>query len=168
MKKLSIVTAILFAFATPAAAERIQAELVGYNEVPSISTAASGSLRAMISPDGQFIDYELSYANLQGDVQQAHIHIGQEHTNGGVSAFLCRTTQAPAAPMCPPSTATGVTVTGTIRASDVIGPGGQLVAPGEIDELVAAIRAGAAYANVHSSVAPGGEIRGQIRASRRP
>lgn len=168
MKKLSIATAILLAFATPAAAERIQAELAGYNEVPSISTAASGSLSAMISPDGQFIDYELTYGNLQGDVTQAHIHVGQEHTNGGVSAFLCRTTQPSTAPMCPPSTAAGVTVTGTIAASDVVGPTGQLVAPGEIEELIAAIRAGAAYANVHSTLVPSGEIRGQIRASTRP
>lgn len=168
MKKLSIATAILFAFATPAAAERIQAQLVGYNEVPSISTAASGSFSAMISPDGQFIDYELAYGNLQGDVLQAHIHIGQEHTNGGISAFLCRTTQASTAPLCPPSTAAGVTVTGTIAANDVVGPATQLVSPGELEELIAAIRSGAAYANVHSTAVPSGEIRGQIRASSRP
>ena len=32
-------------------------------------------------------------------------------------------------------------------------------------ELVRAIRAGVAYVNVHSSVFPGGEIRGQTRGS---
>jgi hypothetical protein len=36
------------------------------------------------------------------------------------------------------------------------------IAPGEFDELIAAIRAGATYANVHTVGRPGGEIRGQI------
>jgi hypothetical protein len=38
---------------------------------------------------------------------------------------------------------------------------GQRIAPGEFEELVAAIRAGRTYGNVHSTFAPG-EIRGQI------
>ncbi len=59
---------------------------------------------------------------------------------------------------CPPSG----TVTGTIRPVDVIGPAGQGIAAGEFDELVAAIRAGATYANVHTDLRPGGEIRGQL------
>ncbi|HJS77695.1 MAG TPA: CHRD domain-containing protein [Burkholderiales bacterium] len=168
-KSLPLFVTTLLAFAAmPAAAdEKVSAILVGYNEVPSISTAASGSFRAEISRDGQFIDYELSYRGLEGDVQQAHIHLGQKHTLGGVSAFLCRTTQTVVAPTCPPSTATGVTVSGTIRSSEVVGPAGQLLAPGEIAELIAAIRAGAAYANVHTSAVPSGEIRGQIRRGNR-
>ena len=53
-------------------------------------------------------------------------------------------------------------------ASNVVGPppGGpqpQQLLAGEFDELVAAIRAGVTYANIHSSLSPGGEIRGQIR-----
>lgn len=167
MKKLAVVIA-LSALPFAAQAEQIQATLVGYNEVPSISTGASGDFRAKISPDGRFIDYELSYRGLEGDVTQSHIHLGQAHTNGGVSAFLCRTTQPANAPTCPPSTGAGVTVAGTIRASEVVGPAGQLLNAGELEELIAAIRAGAAYVNVHSTAVPTGEIRGQIRASRRP
>jgi len=34
--------------------------------------------------------------------------------------------------------------------------------PGELDEVIDAIRAGLAYANVHSTQSPGGEIRGQL------
>jgi hypothetical protein len=44
----------------------------------------------------------------------------------------------------------------------VIGPAGQGIAAGEFAEIVRAIRAGRAYANVHSTKFPGGEIRGQI------
>jgi hypothetical protein len=39
----------------------------------------------------------------------------------------------------------------------------QGIAAGEFAELVKAIRARRAYANVHSLKFPGGEIRGQIR-----
>jgi len=44
----------------------------------------------------------------------------------------------------------------------VIGPSSQGVAAGEFDELIRAIRAGATYVNVHSTLYPPGEIRAQI------
>src|SRR6266850_969355 len=75
---------------------------------------------------------------------------------GSVAAFLCGGGSKPAP--CVPGTAN----TGTITPADVIGPTGQGIAPGEWNELVAAIRAGVAYANVHSTTQTGGEIRGQI------
>jgi hypothetical protein len=55
-------------------------------------------------------------------------------------------------------------VSGTITAANVIGPAGQGIAATQLAELIRAIRAGAAYANVHSSIWPGGEIRGQLDA----
>lgn len=45
-----------------ASAERIQATLTGYEEMPAVSTDASGGFRAMISRDNQAIDYELTYS----------------------------------------------------------------------------------------------------------
>jgi len=36
---------------------------------------------------------------------------------------------------------------------------------GELADVIAAICAGVAYANVHTTLSPGGEIRGQIKAS---
>ena len=56
-----------------------------------------------------------------------------------------------------------VRIEGTITEQNVVGPNGQLVAPGELEEVLAAMSAGVAYANVHSTLVPGGEIRGQIR-----
>jgi hypothetical protein len=53
---------------------------------------------------------------------------------------------------------------GTLTSTNVVGPGGaQQLLPGQFDQLVRAIRAGATYANVHTAASPGGEIRGQIR-----
>jgi hypothetical protein len=169
MKKLSITAAILFAFATPAAAEQIQATLTGYEEVPVVSTVAGGSFRGMISPDEQFIDYEFSYSGLQGNVTQAHIHVGQRSVNGGISIWLCGTATNPGPAGTPACTPGAGSFTGRIDASLVVGPmGAQQVAAGELAKVIDAIRAGAAYANVHTNLSGGGEIRGQIRASSRP
>ena len=54
------------------------------------------------------------------------------------------------------------TVTGTLTPADVIGPAAQGITAGQFAELVDAIRAGATYVNVHSSLYPGGEIRAQL------
>ncbi|MGH3084468.1 MAG: CHRD domain-containing protein [Gaiellaceae bacterium] len=53
-------------------------------------------------------------------------------------------------------------VTGVIDAADVTGPAGQGIAAGELTEVIRALRAGAVYANVHTSKYTGGEIRGQV------
>ena len=84
--------------------------------------------------------------------------------SGGISAWLCGTTGTlagpPGTPTCPgPHSGT---VSDTIVPADVVGPTAQGIAPGEFAELVAAIRAGRAYANVHSDKFQAGEIRGQI------
>lgn len=150
----------LFASA-PAAAETVHAKLKGYSEVPAVSTAGTGAFRARVDRRAEMIDYELSYENLQGTPFQAHIHFGQKDVNGGISLWLCG--QAPATPpagtpACPPS---GM-VSGTLAATNVVGPNAQLIAPGEMAEIIAAIRAGVAYVNVHTNLVPSGEIRGQI------
>jgi hypothetical protein len=135
--------------------------LVGYQEVPAISTTGGGSFDAKVASDDSSFDWTLSYSALEGAVQQAHIHFGQRSVNGGISIFLCSNLgNGPAGtPACP---APPATVSGTADATDVIGPTGQGIAPGEFDEILAAIRAGTAYANVHSTMWPGGEIRGQL------
>ena len=61
---------------------------------------------------------------------------------------------------------TEAVVTGVITPADIIGPTTQGIEPGSFDEAVRAIRAGATYANVHSTRWPQGEIRGQIRGGR--
>ncbi len=142
----------------------ITARLSGYNETPlALSSAGSGSVRLRIDPRAQTINYTLRYANLEGTVTQSHIHFGSVSQTGGVSVFLCTNLgNGPAGTAACPTTNPGV-VTGTIHASDVIGPTGQGIAAGEFGELLSAIRADSTYANVHSTLYPGGEIRSQLQ-----
>ena len=63
---------------------RLRADLIGFEEVPAVSTPARGRFKARIAPDRTSIDYELSYSDLVGTVQQAHIHFGQKSVNGSV------------------------------------------------------------------------------------
>ena len=141
----------------------LKADLESFQEVPSISSVAGGEFRGRISGDGTSIEYEISYDGLEGNVNQSHIHFGQMGANGGISVFLCQTANFPdptgLAPTCPQSGS----VSGTLTAANIIGPTGQGIAAGEFAELVEAIRGGVAYANVHSTKFPGGEIRGQIK-----
>ena len=137
---------------------KLKTKLSGFLEVPvSISTAGHGEFRATINESETVISYELEYADLEGGtVLFAHVHIGQRATAGGVMFFLCGGGGKPA---CPSSGK----VTGTVVAADIIGPAGQGISAGQLAEAIRAMRAGAAYANVHTATYPTGEIRGQIR-----
>jgi hypothetical protein len=138
--------------------------LLGVNETPSISTDATATLRLTIHRSGDMatIDYTLTYSVLRGPVTQAHIHFAQSKVAGGVMVFLCTTAAITAPPSTPTCPSPSGTVSGTLHAADVVGPDAQGIAPGQMGRVVNAIREGAAYGNVHSTVFPGGEIRGQL------
>ena len=143
---------------------RLRADLTGLEEVPVVNTVASGRFRARISPDDQSIEYRLSYSGLQGTVSQAHIHIAQTSVNGSIVIWLCQTATnpGPAPHICVPGSDD---FTGTITSADVIagGTASQQLTAGDLKSVIALIRAGAAYANVHTLPnSTGGEIRGQI------
>jgi hypothetical protein len=139
--------------------EVVHANLIGPNEVPAVSTKATGQFRAEIDEDSQIITYTLSYDGLEGGDPPlfSHIHLGERHTNGGVMVFLCGGGSKPACPAQPAE------VTGTIVPSDVLSLPTQELPAGAFDELLDALRTpGLAYVNVHTTNSPGGEIRGQV------
>ena len=189
MKHAGLLFALVIAATIPqtALADRdddFRAELSGYQEVHfsggsftppatftpgflrgAISTPARGKFKAELNKSGTMIDYELSYEGLVGTVTQAHIHFGQPSTVGGIVVWLCETTLAAApdavvaaTPTCPASGK----VSGTITPAQVLAQPAQGFPAGDLKELVRAIRNGAAYANVHSTTFPPGEIRGHI------
>src|SRR4030095_2617232 len=72
-------------------ARRIHARLRGFNEVPSISTVATGDFDARIDRAETELSYDLEFSGLEGTVTQSHVHIGQTGVNGGIMFFLCGT-----------------------------------------------------------------------------
>jgi hypothetical protein len=173
MNLLIVLTALFGLTVLPglARAEFVQAKLTGFQEVPSVSTVARGEFRARISKDEQSIDYELTYEGLQGVVTQAHIHIAQRGVNGGIVLWICGTMSNLGPAGTPTCTAGSGTFTGTFVSTNVQAIAGnnvgQQVAAGELAKVIAAIRGRVAYVNVHTDPSLGGEIRGQIRASRK-
>jgi hypothetical protein len=144
----------------------LRASLAGENEVPSVNTVASGMLQVQVAHDQQSFNYTLTFSGLQGTVTQSHIHIAQKAVNGSIVIWLCQTATNPAPVGAPPTCpAGGGTVTGTVTSADVIAgsTASQQLKAGDLADALRLMREGFAYANVHSSLSPGGEIRGQIR-----
>jgi hypothetical protein len=177
-RTLVLATAILALVAAPLAAsdnddkdrdDVVRTHLVGYNETPAtINSAASGEFRATISEDGTAIHYELTFRDLSSGVLQSHIHFGRPATTGGIVLYLCTNLTPPVGPPTPQAcpTTNPATITGTLTAADVnpIAATGQAIDPGAAGfaEMLKAIRAGAAYVNVHTTNHPSGEIRGRL------
>jgi hypothetical protein len=142
----------------------LRADLSGYQEVPTLSTSGNATFEARISDDETSVDWQLSYADTESSVTQSHIHFAATALNGPIVVFLCTNLgNGPAGTqLCPAAPAT---ISGTFSSADVGGGAAAMgLAAGELDELIAAIRAGATYANVHTMLRPAGEIRGQISA----
>ncbi len=132
-----------------------RAHLIGYNEVPSLNSPGHADL--VLTVTDTTITFTLDYADLTGPPGAAHIHVGQQGVSGGVSVFFCG---GGGKPPCPASNSG--TVSGSIVAADVVGPTGQGFVVGDITPVIAALRAGVTYANMHTVKFPSGEIRGQV------
>ena len=133
------------------------AKLSGGNEVPAVSSKGAGTFKATLQNNNTQVAFELEYADLSGPATMAHIHFGQSFASGGVVVHLCGTGGTAA---CPGAAGK---VSGTFGASRVVDAAAQGISAGELAEAIAAIRAGDAYVNIHTSQSPQGEIRGQLR-----
>lgn len=145
----------------PGEATNFSATMTGAEEVPAVPSTATGT--ATFTINGTQIDYTVNVTGLQNPVL-SHIHIAPTGQNGPVRLNLCGT----GAPVPACATGNGVLATGS-NGTTVGDP------PITFDDLVAAMRAGNAYVNVHTdngapppNTGPGdmvsGEIRGQIVA----
>ena len=144
--------------------------LEGSQEVPPRDTRATGNAVYHISKDGNSVEYRVIVANIE-NVFMAHIHIGLPGANGPVAVWLYPSTaQAPGAPGGGPIN--GVIASGTFTEADLTDASGAW--DGTWASLLAAIRSGGAYTNVHTSDGvdpantgpgdfPGGEVRGQFK-----
>lgn len=131
------------------------AQLSGAQEVHEVTTRARGVATFQLSADGAELAYRLVVANIE-NVTQAHIHLAPAGVNGSVVAWLYP--DGPPAQLIP-GRSQGVLAEGTITSASLVGP----LAGTSLSDLLAAMEAGGAYVNVHTTQYPPGEVRGQIR-----
>lgn len=133
------------AAAAPARTNLFIAHLVGVQETPPNDSAAQGQVIMHVNADGT-VSYKLIVANIS-NVFMAHIHVAPRGVPGPIKQWLY---QQSGTPQLLPGRTDGILAQGTFTASPA---------------LLAAIENGDAYVNVHTLQHPGGEIRGQLRAS---
>jgi len=116
-----------------ASAVDVKVTLSGSQEVPAVTTSATGSGTITVAAD-QSISGKITTTGVKGTA--AHIHVSPAGTNGPVV----------------------VTLTKDGENGWAVGPGGKLQ-----DAHYQAFKDGNLYVNVHSAAHPDGEIRGQIK-----
>lgn len=130
--------------------EVFKARLAGTEEVPPNESPAGGS--AWVKTNNDNIEYEVNVTDID-KVNAAHIHLGEKGKNGPVILTLFKEE--------PTELKTGKLGEANLTASNLEGPmKGKSGA-----DLVAAIKNGTTYVNVHSTDFPDGEIRGQLEAN---
>jgi hypothetical protein len=124
--------------------ETFTATLTGSAERPNpVVTNATGSASVTFNPATSTYSYTLNVSNITG-VTAAHIH-GPATVDQAAGILV---------PLTSPTTAS---VTGTFTASAITAAG----ISG--DSLLALLRSGHTYVNVHTAANPAGEVRGQLR-----
>jgi hypothetical protein len=166
-KAIGGLVALLLAFAVVGLAtastdqRNFRTHLNGAEEVPPRDTPAQGQAIFQLSEDGTSLEFKLIVANIE-NVVAAHIHCGPVGVNGPVGVTLFG--GAPAG-----GRFDGVLAEGTITAPDP----GNACGWADLDDVIAALRSGDTYVNVHTNDGvppvntgpgdfPGGEIRGQV------
>ncbi|NBY07351.1 MAG: CHRD domain-containing protein [Betaproteobacteria bacterium] len=130
--KMFLVSSLAFA-SLSVAAQAINVSLSGSQEVPAVTTSASGSGTITIAPD---LSVSGSVTTLGVDGTMAHIHMAATGQNGPVI----------------------VPMTKTADQFWSIPTGAKLT-----DAQYQSFKAGNLYVNVHSAANKGGEIRGQLK-----
>lgn len=129
------------------------AHLNAENETGAVESLAQGQAIFRLSEDGTELYYKLIVANLN-NITMAHIHCGPVNQNGSPFVWLIPRNS-------PVVSVNGILAEGTI--TDVEVEDGRCSGITTLDDLMNLIRTGGAYVNVHTSLYPGGEIRGQIK-----
>ena len=160
MKKLfgscAGVAAFFLLMSAPASAQivNMSATLSGGEETPAIVlTGAVGTVEASIDTEAREVSVTLRVFNIPGTAPTTagHFHVGPKGAGGPVVLNF-------------PSSIAGrtgdFTMTFRLSASNFVARPAQGI--NTIDDMIQAMVAGNAYANVHTTANPGGEIRGQL------
>lgn len=162
MKRIAAVVSLLFVVGIADAADaqhRFRALLTGGQEVPPNGTESTGRFTMTVSADFTEARFTLSARDL-AHVQRAHLHCNVAGMNGPIFIHLIgdlnTTTPTPGQVDVDGKWLNHVSLTNLSFTNTTTDCGDTL------EEVVAAIRAGMVYVNIHTTTFPGGEIRGQL------
>ena len=126
------------------------APLSGEQEIPPVSTSASGTLELTVAEDGASVGYVLNVTNIT-DATVAKLHEGKAGASGPTIITLYG---GPGKS----GVYSGALAEGTFTAADLEGP----LQGKKVADLVALVESGQVYLNVGTSKHIQGEIRGQV------
>jgi hypothetical protein len=129
--------------------EVFKAKLKGENEVPAVTTSATGNGKFRVK--GDIITSNINITGIT-NVTGAHIHAGLIGQNGEPVVDLLKTGKQI-------KTDGGVIIKGKIAASNLQGP----MAGKTLQNLTTAMSNKTVYVDIHTSDHPNGEIRAQIK-----
>ena len=124
--------------ATKKGTYKLSAKLTAGQEVPKphgVPAGATGTFTGKLV--GNKLTWKLTFKGMSGPALAAHIHLGKRGKAGNVLV-----------PLCPPGCRSGKTGSTTVKK-----------------DVRDAIEHGGTYVNVHTKKNPGGEIRGQVKAT---
>ncbi len=139
------------------------ANLIGANEVPPSGSPGSGHATVVLDPVANTLHVDVTFSGLEAGTTASHIHCCLPSPEApGINVGVATTT--PTFPGFPLGVTAGtyshdfsLLDSGTYNPAFVTLEGGILSAR---NALVAGIEAGETYLNIHTTLFPGGEIRG--------
>jgi len=161
--RLFLAATLLAAAPLPASVIVYSATLSGINEVPSNGSTAFGSITVTLNGNDLTVSETFS-GLLGGAASAAHIHCcAIPGTSVGVAVPF---TGFPSATSGTYDHIFDLSQAGTYIVAFLNGNGG--TGASAEAALIAGLNSGLAYANIHNSIFPGGEIRGQLAAVPEP
>jgi hypothetical protein len=144
-----VATATTPAAATQPANAPIKLTLTGANEVPPVTSSATGTFLATAGVSS--LGYTLTASGAATGFTMAHIHMGACGTNAPVVVLLFSN----------PTGAPTISVSGTVTDASLVGP----LAGKTMKDFNDAMNSGLLYVNAHTLANPTGEIRACIAAA---
>ena len=129
---------------------RFTALLSGANEVPGIASGSGGTATVTLNTATRAVTYKVDVYNMPSGTTQAHFHVGGPGVAGPVVVNF----------VVQPNISNDFSISGTATSADLVPRQAQGI--GSWDDFIEALVLGQVYANVHSTVNPGGEVRGQV------
>src|ERR1017187_2499643 len=163
---MAMVAALVLGQAAYGSVITYSAVLLGTSEVPSTGSPGTGQATVIINTLAQTMEVQVTFSGLEGPTTASHIHCCTASPGAG-NAGVATTT--PTFTNFPLGVTSGsydftydLTAAGTYNPAFVSAEGSVAIAEAA---LLGGIAAGDLYLNIHTTVDPGGEIRGYLAAA---